>query len=262
MKTYLTVRGTGEKFDNTTTMLGRVAGMVGGVADWVDVDYPASIAVFNPQGNPAGPSETQSRKIGVDNLVTAIRATPHLVILSGYSLGALVVSDFLVAKATGKYADCEISAVVNIANPGRRAGQSYGLPSFGWGLDGQHDQWPVGLPTYEIANPVDGITSAPSNSPWRLLARELRTISLTTQGLQDWFDDLIGQLDAVEKPLIPTNWTDPDFWRAWAEAPAWLRGYLFDGQHDRAYGDKRWRDTNGAPISGQQLAANVVKQYA
>ncbi|MGV9713178.1 PE-PPE domain-containing protein [Gordonia sp. NPDC003424] len=264
MKTYVTVRGTGEHFKTPTTMLGRVAGMVGPAVEWVDVDYPASIAVFNPQGNPAGPSEAQSRATGVENLVAAIRATPHLVILSGYSLGALVVSDFLEAQAHGEYADCEVSAVVNIANPARRRGQSYGLPSSGWGLDGEHGAWPAGLPTYEIANPVDGITSAPGNSPWRLLAREIREISLTVQGLNDWFADLINQLNTVETALSHTSapWTDPGFFQAWWEAPAWLRGYLFDGQHDRAYGDTRWRDSSNAPISGMQLAADVVRGYA
>ncbi len=262
MKTYLTVRGTGEKYNSTTTMLGHVASLLGNQVEWVDVDYPASIAVFNPHGDPAGPSEAQSRSTGVANLVAEIRKTPHLVIISGYSLGALVISDFLEAKARGLYSDCLVSAVVNIANPGRRAGQSYGRPSFGYGLDGQHKHWPSGLPTYEIANPVDGITSAPASSPWRLLADKIRHLSVSVQGLPDWFDDLIKQLDGVEETQIPEHWTEPAFWQAWAEAPAWLRGYLFDHQHDVAYGEPRWFDTHGHAVTGQQLAAAVVRKHA
>ncbi|MFW0797257.1 alpha/beta fold hydrolase [Gordonia sp. CPCC 205515] len=262
MKTYLTVRGTAEPHNKKTTMLGQVATQVNGLVDWVDVDYPASIAVFNPQGTPTGVSEAQSRAIGVANLAAEIRRTPNDVILSGYSLGALVVSDLLAAKARGDFSDCFVDAVVNIANPARRPGQSYGRPSFGFGLDGPHAPWPTGLPTFEIANPVDGITSAPANSPWRAFAGAIRKLSVSVQSLDAWFADLIRQLDDFERALIPTQWTDQAFWQAWAEAPAWLRGYLFDGQHTAAYGDAKWYDSSGHAVNGVQLAASVVKLHA
>lgn len=259
--TYLTVRGTGEPVWGVNNMLNVVARMVNGPIEHVDVDYPASIAVFNPYGKVDGPSEMESRRQGVAALAKAIRATPHLVVLSGYSLGALVVSDFLTAQVRGMYSDCEIAGVVNIANPSRKAGQSYGLPSFGWGLDGQHGRWPD-VPVYEIANPVDGITSAPANSPWRPLADSIRTFSVTQRGAVEWFNSMMARLDGQERRQAQAQWWDASFWQAYAEAPAWLRGYLFDGQHTTAYRQPRWIDSRGARVTGQQLAAQVVGRLA
>lgn len=262
MITYLTVRGTGEQRWAASNMLNQVARLAVGPIVHVDVDYPASIAVFNPRGAITGVSEAESRRQGVRNIAAAIRATPHLVVLSGYSLGALVVSDFLEAQAWGEYRDCEVIAVVNIANPARAAGHSYGLPSHGYGLDGQHKAWPRGLPVYEIANPVDGITSAPAGSPWRLFADKIRAFSISRQGADEWFQTMLAQLQRRQDVQAPVNWMDPTFWQAYAEAPAWLRGYLYDGQHTIAYGQRRWMDASGRRVTGQELAAQVVSRYA
>lgn len=259
--TFLTVRGTGEPVWGVNNMLNMVARMADGPIEHVDVDYPASIAVFNPYSKIDGPSEAESRRQGVLGVAAAIRATPHLVVLGGYSLGALVVSDFLAAQARGSYQDCEILGVVNIANPARQAGVSYGLPSFGFGLDGQHKRWPS-LPVYEIANPVDGICSAPANSPWRPLADKIRSFSVSRMGAREWFNSMIAQLDGQERVQAQSHWWDAAFWQAYAEAPAWLRGYLFDGQHTAAYGQPRWIDSRGLRVTGQQLAAQVVSGFA
>ncbi|AZG45078.1 alpha/beta hydrolase family protein [Gordonia insulae] len=262
MITYITVCGTGEHARVPGNMLNQVAARLGGQVDHHDLDYPASIACFNPYGDISGVSEAESRRRGVANLAAAIRATPHLVVLSGYSLGALVVSDFLVAKARGAFADCMVVAVVNVADPGRRAGYSYGLPSFGFGLDGQHAPWPPGIDVYQIANPVDGITSAPADSPLRVVADKIRSFSITQQGAVEWFDDMIAQLNGQQATQIQANWWRPEFWQAYAEAPGWLRGYLFDGQHTIAYGRPSWFSESGHRVNGIQLAAGAVAHYA
>ncbi|AFA72330.1 hypothetical protein GPOL_c12750 [Gordonia polyisoprenivorans VH2] len=180
--------------------------------------------------------------------------------MSGYSLGALVVGDFLAAQARGQCRDCEVLAVVNIANPARRAGQSYGLPSHGFGIDGQHAPWPTGVDVFEIANLVDGITSLPASSPWRQVADQIRTFSLGNP--QVWFEHMVAQLDGMEVTQASANWWDPSFWQGYAEAPAWLRGYLFDGQHQAAYLQPRWYDQRGNRVPAVELVADVVASYA
>ncbi|MGV9825456.1 PE-PPE domain-containing protein [Gordonia sp. NPDC003429] len=261
MITYITVCGTGEHPGNPGNMLNIAAGILGGSVEHVDLAYPASIACFNPYGDVSGVSEAESRRQGVANLAAAIRATPNLVVISGYSLGALVVSDFMDAKAHGQYADCEVLAVVNIANPARAAGVSYGLPSFGFGLDGQHKPWLPGVDVYEIANPVDAITSAPWDSPWRIAADKVRAFNASVEGASAWFADMIAQLDGQEAAQAQENWWNAGFWQAYAQAPAWLRGYLYDGQHTTAYGAPRWYNESGQRVTGQQLVADVVSKY-
>ncbi|GAC70711.1 hypothetical protein GS4_39_00420 [Gordonia soli NBRC 108243] len=258
--TLITVRGTAERRWSATNMLSVPALKLGDRVEWVDLDYEASIACFNPTGNVLGVSEAQSRREGVTNLAAAIRSTPNLVVLAGYSLGALVVSDFLAARARGAYRDCTVLAVVNIANPARRAAQSYGRPSFGYGLDGAHPAWPAGIDVYEIANPVDGITSMPAESPLRPLADQIRTFSLGDPHV--WFDHMVAQLDGMEARQARAQWWEPTFWQSYAEAPAWLRGYLFDGQHTRAYTERRWYGRAGRRISAQDLVAETVAIYA
>lgn len=199
-----------------------------------------------------------SRQRGVAYLAAEIRATPNRVILVGYSLGALVISDFLTLQARGLFTDCEVSAVVNLANPARAAGVSFGLPSFGYGLDGQHPQWPP-IPTYEIANPVDLITSAPANSPWRQFADQIRTFSVADVGT--WLRHMLDQLDGAEQRQAQGNWLRPEFWEAYAQAPAWLVGYLRDGQHTAAYTQPRWYDPSGRKVTGVQLAALAISRH-
>lgn len=256
MTTYLTVRGTGEVLNSSSNMLNQAASLVN--ATHVDVDYPASIACFNSTMSISGVSETESRRQGVANLVAAIRATSDLVVISGYSLGALVVSDFLSAKATGSYADCEVSAVVNMANPDRQAGMSYGLPSSGFGIDGQHKTWPD-IPVYEIANPSDLITSAPADSPWRILADKIRQCSATT--VEAWLNNLLAQLDGQQAIQAQAHLFDVAWWEAYAQAPGWAYGYLIGGQHTNHYFDRKWFTEDGTMVSGVELVAHAVNMH-
>lgn len=254
----ITVCGTGEVPGSPTTMLSLVAKEITAPVKRVDLQYPASIALANAAGNLRGVSETVSRRVGVNRLRAEVLRSPEPAILAGYSLGALVVSDFL-EQATGNLMVLpEIAAVVNIANPARHRSQSYGLPSFGYGLDGEHGVWPD-APVFEIANPVDMITSAPDLSPWRQLAIALRQTSLA----DPWrtATAFLDSLDDMHRLSLGENWTDPQWWRAYAEAPAWLRGYLFDGQHTFAYGQDLWRDPKGLPTSGISLAAQAISDH-
>ncbi|PXW34142.1 UNVERIFIED_CONTAM: PE-PPE domain-containing protein [Williamsia faeni] len=256
--TVITARGTGAHRWDPNSLLTGVVHLLGDLVEWVDLDYDASIAVFNPFGRVDGVSEEVSRQHGVANLARAIRETPHRVVLAGYSLGALVVSDFLAAQARGEFADCEVSAVVLIANPARVPGVSYGLPSFGYGLDGTHPRWPA-VPTYEIANPVDMITSAPANSPWRQFADQIRAFSLGD--VPSWMHHMLDQLDGAERRQALDQWWEPTFWQSYAEAPVWLRGYLSDGQHTVAYSQPHWCDDSGRKVTGIELAASAISHH-
>ena len=260
MITWLTICGTGERPGDPSNML-NVAASALPQADHHDIVYPASIACFNPTGNISGPSEAESRTQGVAALAAAIRATPYNTVISGYSLGALVVSDFLDAKAKGQYADCEVAAVVNIANPARAAGQSYGLPSVGFGLDGQHDPWPAGIDVYEIANMSDAITSAPWDSPWRQTADDIRRFNIALQGVGAYFADKIAYLDGQKVAQAQANWLSLEFWQAYAAASSQLAGYLFEGAHTVKYTQPHWFNEQGRPVSAQLLVAEVVAKY-
>lgn len=260
MITWLTVCGTGERPGDQSNMLSIAASALP-QADHVDIVYPASIACFNPVGDISGPSAAESRAQGVAALAAAIRATPHNTVISGYSLGALVVSDFLEAKARGQYADCEVAACVNIANPARAAGQSYGLPSVGFGLDGQHGSWPAGIDVCEIANMNDAITSAPWDSPWRRTADSIRDFNVSIQGTEAFFADKIARLDGEKTAQAQANWLSIEFWQAYAAAPGQLWGYLFGGEHTVRYTEPRWYNERGQLVSAQLLAAEVVAKY-
>lgn len=260
--TWLTVCGTAETPGAPGNTLTQAAGILGSKVEHHDVVYPASIAVFNPTGNISGVSEATSRAEGVAALAAAVRATPNRVVVSGYSLGALVVSDFLAAKQAGEYSDCEISAVVQLANPARQRGVSYGRPSTGFGLDGEHSAWPD-LPVYEIANPLDPITSAPADSPWRQVADLIREFNISVEGAQQFFDSMIGYI-TQRKTLQARqnfNWVSAEFWVSYLDAPAQLRAYLFDGEHTSAYQTPGWFSESGGAVTGIELVAEAVAKY-
>lgn len=257
----ITACGTGEQPNGVATMWAGVSQLLGDVVTWTPIDYPASIACFNPTGSISGASEAISRAEGVAAMVAAIRATDDRVIIGGYSLGALVVSDLLAAIARGEYPDLEIDVVVNLANPGRAEGESYGLPSTGFGLDGQHPAWPAGIPVYEIANPADAITSAPADSPWRMAADAIRTFNISVEGIESWVSSMIAQMDGRQQVQAQAHLFDAAWWAAYAAAPGQLYGYALGGEHTNGYQRAQWFNASGSRVTGQQLAAEVVASF-
>ena len=252
------VGGTGEVAGNPTNMLQIMAALVDRPVDLHDLDYPASVTISNPEGDLAGHSELESRRIGLVNLKFHMDTVDTPVILSGYSLGALVVSDYLAERAAGLDGP-PILAVVNIATPSRWEGDSYGMPSVGYGLDGPHPAWPA-VPRYEIANPADMITSASKWTPWRRFAVVIRGLSFGNLGA--WVPALLEGLDELKAQGLGANWWKPEWWIAFAQAPGELYGYLYGGEHTVAYSQPRWSDEEGNPVSGVSLAALVVDTYA
>lgn len=232
--TLLTLRGTSEPLNGSSTMLTRVTEYLDpakyDTAHVVDIDYPASIGPVNAQNNPAGPSEQQSIDASIPLIAAAVRATPNLVCLLGYSLGAECVSRFLELKAQGLYGDCEIASAGFVANPRRAPGESIDPNPFGYGIAGAHGHWPAWIPTFTVANPADGITSCPSPSPLRTLNGP---VSPLTFAVQNWNAGLAQQvLFNTSTSILQGGYTPAE----WINAAALLRGYLVDGQHTTVYG--------------------------
>jgi hypothetical protein len=232
----ITVRGTGEVHGSATNMLSFVTRKLDRTRFCypIELEYPASIGAFNPQGNLVGLSEESSVRIGVMNLASLIRSTPNRVGLLGYSLGSLVVMRFLEAQARGEYSDCEIAFVANIANPRRRQGNSIDGPVPGFGIAGQHDRLPH-VPLWEVANPRDGICCCPADSPLRTLADQLSAYTFAVGG--GWSADLADRLIRQRWQPVGIDWlrNPVGAWQSYVNAAALMRGYLMDGQHGPVY---------------------------
>lgn len=200
----------------------------------IDLNYPASIGPNGPGNNPLGPSEEQSVNQGVDIIAEAVRRSPNVVGLLGYSLGAETVNRFLERKARGEFSDCQLAWAGLVANPNRAPGESIDNNSIGYGINGVHSPYPLGLPVFNAANPQDGITSCPEGSPLRTLADH---VSNFTFAGTSWSQDEINRL--LSNRWQPTNvawWMDPvGTFNKYANAAALMRGYLFDGQHEAHY---------------------------
>lgn len=199
-----------------------------------DLNYPASIGPNGPGINPGGPSEEQSVNQGVDIIAEAVRRSPNVVGLLGYSLGAETVSRFLERKAQGEFSDCQLAWVGMVANPNRSPGESIDNNSVGYGINGVHSPYPLGLPVFNAANPQDGITSCPEGSPLRTLADH---VSNFTFAGTSWSQDEINRLLTNRwQPTDPYWWAHPvETWKKYNTAAALMRGYLFDGQHEAHY---------------------------
>lgn len=229
-------RGTGEHLNAASNMLFGVTRLLDGDRfDIVgDLDYPATVG---PAGGEAfGPSEDESVRIGVVNLVGMIRAAANPVGLLGYSLGALVVTAFREAQARGAYSDCEIAWSACVANPRRAAGDTIDLYSAGFGINGQHAPF-AGAVHFEAANPADTITSCPQESPLRTVADQMSAFSFAEVG--GWTTDLAGKM--MQRRFQPASW---DWWRnpiqafdIYEAAGRGILGYLSGKDHIRTYID-------------------------
>ncbi|GAB0103375.1 hypothetical protein JMUB6875_23480 [Nocardia sp. JMUB6875] len=237
MITVLTCRGTGEPLASPHNRLTAVTDQLDSSKYEIgpDIDYPAAIGPVNPARDLAGCSELQSIDRGVAALVKAIHSTPNLVGILGYSLGAEVVTRFLEAKARGEYPDCEVAWAANIANPLRREGDSIDERSTGFGINGQHGPWPDEFPIWEVANPADGITSCPADSPLRTLADTVSAFGFVALG--GWSADLADRLRQNRwQPASFGWWLRPvQTWQLWTRAAALMDGYLRGGTHTSAY---------------------------
>lgn len=233
-----------------------------------DTTYAASIGPVNPQNNPFNTVWLRKSDIdGANRAAVAIRATPNLAAIIGYSGGASATSQLLedMARGASYTRGLEIVWAVTIANPRRR--RSPDAP--GYGIVGEHTDYPPFVQHFEVANADDGICCCPAYSPLRTLA----------DAGQDG-PDPIAWLRMVQRnawqttiPTLPAKFSDPMFWLrpdatqqlqtyhwlvaeaiatkdGWLTASRYLRGYLDGTAHGTDYWEKRLFD----PVVRELLA--------
>ena len=257
--TVITVRGTGERHNSGDNLLAFVTDQLDRTRfRAVDLAYPASVGIANPDRSLAGVSADRSVQLGVRALAAEIVCAPYRVVLVGYSLGALVVTRFLEAQARGDYADCHVYAAANVANPLRAPGCSLGETTWlpGFGIQGRHhplsvesrDPWAY----VEVANPLDGICCCPEDSPLRFASDGLSAFSFVVGG--GWSADLADRvLRRRWQPFSIDWWRNPKrVAETHFEAAALVHGYL-TGQHTRAYVDGGYLDRLAAWIESAVL---------
>ena len=217
------LRGTGEAFSPVPS------GMIGGLARLLDprfnclsVPYPATIGPVG--GGPLGPSLNTAVRQAADNLAAAIRRTPNKAGVITYSLGGLGANLLLEEMAAGQHRELEIAFVLNIANPGRRAGESIGGVANGYGLHGQRGLGPTSTPVFELANPRDMITSAAADSPVRRISDAISPFSFI-EGKRLGSAYLYGQLSKMENREQYWQFWNPRFRERYREAFDDVAGY-------------------------------------
>lgn len=184
-----TFRGTGEPQDpaGRPTMLHDVTKLLEPAK--YTCREPIWPATIGPVGGVFGPSLESSVRAAVDAGLTAIRDSPNVAGLIGYSLGAICTSRILeeVEKKTVVNADgskLQVAFILNLASPVRLPGQSVGNLCGGelYGLHGKHGRWPAEVVVMEYANPKDIITSASDKSPLRTVDPAVSKFSLIEGG--------------------------------------------------------------------------------
>lgn len=222
MTTIITARGCGEVAGSPDNMTAYLYARLDQAKFTLgeDIPYPASVGPANAEGDPLGPSLEESLTEGLALLEAAIEAADEPVALAGYSEGALLVSRFLET-----YRGDQVAWVALVANPARATGESIDPGPVGYGIEGAHAPWP-NVPVFTAANPQDGITSCPPDSPLRDLAAGLDGLTFAT----------LSWTAALAERLLVGQWPTADFSvEQLAEAGRLMYGYLLGGQHTTAY---------------------------
>lgn len=202
--TVVMLRGNGEKLNNRGSLLWQLAAKVEALSEpdafeWIDAPYNATIG---PSGGGIDGASLQRNTVEAFPIIDKIvRDTDNLVMGLGYSQGAYTWSRYLERKPK----DCIIPWAAFVANPLRCEGVSWdkqGAPGFG--LAGQHGAWPLMRKVWEVANPGDGITCCPGNSPLRTVADVVDPLSFALGG--GWTQGLIDKLLSRQFQIFDSPW--------------------------------------------------------
>ena len=165
-------------------------------------------------------------------IADAVRATPNLAAVAGYSGGAAAVSRLLedMRRGVDYTRDLEIVWAATVANP-------YAAPdrSGRYGVAGAHAPFPWAVSHYEIANVDDGICRCPKYSTLRFL---------TDLGQVGTVEDWIRRTWAKQwQTGAPDNWNPIAVADRLATDVGLLRGYLAPGTaHGAQYWERRLFD--------------------
>ncbi|WP_052373503.1 cutinase family protein, partial [Nocardia otitidiscaviarum] len=182
---------------------------------FLPVRYPADYG--------AAVSYADSRADGRQALIDAIRATPNLVVLGGYSQGAGIAGDLAAEIGRGQHPDLEVVGCALIADPARppRSGMPHRPPASGYGITGARDV--LGVPTWWAAAEGDPICSLPAGNPLRTLADVTEYYSLADAAdAWRWMQSLLARAEQGRWQ----RWWSLRHWRTWGGAVAYARGYL------------------------------------
>lgn len=146
----------------------------------------------------------ESRVEVKNSILQAVRDTPNLAIIMGYSGGALAAGDALSEIRRGMHPDLEVICGALIADPA----QPEGLAPEGFGITGSRPvTGGVYVPTYWLHNSSDPICSTPALSPLRTLADQLSAESLANLDL--WVKDLANRLTTGRWQPSAIDWLHP-----------------------------------------------------
>ncbi|AHH16604.1 hypothetical protein NONO_c18040 [Nocardia nova SH22a] len=222
----ITVRGTGEPMNGPGNMLTNV---VEHLDPWRfrtigDCPFPGTVGPVGAGVD--GPSVRRNIDIGLASAVAMVRASPNLVGIIGYSLGALIVTALRELQAQGLYLDCELAFSACVANPKRRAGDSIDPNPHGYGITGERADFLPNVPHFEAANPADIITSSSAGSPLRAVADGMAAFSAAELG--EWSLDMAGRFRSQRfQPVSLDWWRRPvQTWQVYDEAGRGIIGYL------------------------------------
>jgi len=172
-------------------------------------------------------------------IADAVRATPNLAAVAGYSGGAAAVSRFLEDMQRGPdyTRGLEVVWAVTVANP-------YAAPDATgrYGVAGEHAPFPRNVRHFEIANVDDGICRCPRYSTLRFL---------TDLGQVATIEDWIRRTWAKQwQTGAPDNWNPIAVAERLATDVGLLRGYLAPGTaHSAQYVERRLFDTTVQTIT-------------
>lgn len=174
----------------------------------------------------------ESRALGRQALIDAIRRTANPAIIAGYSQGAGIAGDLAAEIGAGVHPDLEVYACALVADPVRPQGAGMPHRPFapGYGIAGAREI--TGLPTWWAAAAGDPITALPAGNPLRSIADLSEWWSLANPiAAARWGQSLLDKCRANAFQ----RWWSIENWRTWNGAAAYARGYLLDGRHGAAY---------------------------
>lgn len=180
---------------------------------YIDQGYPATY------GAPAyGASVAQGVAAGIE----AIRDSPNICGVGGYSQGATVAGNIAARIGRGELPGLQVSHCALIADPLRARNSPTINPGVGgYGIGGSR---PIrGIDHFfQVAASGDPICALPEN-PLRALAD---LSEYAGPDLNAWMGDLL--LKATNRNF--QGWWNPQYWRDWPGAVGWLRNYLPQSQ--------------------------------
>jgi len=225
--TVLAYRGTGEVLGQG--MLADFATYLSPSFQVVHVDFPATLGPVGRGIQIQGVALDTAVRIGASNgLALAQKYSPGKIALLGYSLGALVVDQILTELTSSTVrGDLDVMWALNIANPGRRAGESLGdvCGAVNFGLHGQRVGGPADIPVIELANPHDMITNCDPLSPIRRISDAISPFSLAAvEGIK--FGDVTHQLKYRRGQEALWQFWNPAFWARYRQAEKDVMGYI------------------------------------